>query len=389
MDMKAIETKLARARTQLVLDHPFIGTIALGMNFVLEENLPARACTDGETVWFQPSAIDAWSDDQVKFVAAHECFHPMFQHNFRLNGRNAELWNIAGDYVINYHLVAEGIGRIPPDVLHDEDIYNAGKGTTDGIYNLLLNPPPPPKGGGDPGNDGGNGAPPPPQKMPDGIGNDVKYTKGTPAEQAAKANKMKVRVAQAAQAAKMAGKLSANMERFLGELLNPKVPWETVLADFVERCRADDRTFARPARRFISRGMYLPSVDGEVLDDIVFAIDCSLSITDKILNQFAAEARKVKEDMNPRKLHVIYFESKVIDVQTFEQDDELVLKIPDTGGTAFSPIFRAIDKHQFEPACCVVLTDLCCSDFGPQPNYPVLWVSTLPGDAPWGEIIEM
>jgi predicted metal-dependent peptidase len=63
---------------------------------------------------------------------------------------------------------------------------------------------------------------------------------------------------------------------------------------------------------------------------------------------------------------------------------------PESGGTRFSPIFSEIENRDIAPACVVVLTDLCCADFGPQPDYPVLWVSTDPaGTAPWGEVIHL
>ena len=38
---------------------------------------------------------------------------------------------------------------------------------------------------------------------------------------------------------------------------------------------------------------------------------------------------------------------------------------------------------------CVFLTDLECSDFGDAPDYPVLWVSTEKGEAPFGQIVLM
>jgi hypothetical protein len=37
----------------------------------------------------------------------------------------------------------------------------------------------------------------------------------------------------------------------------------------------------------------------------------------------------------------------------------------------------------------VYLTDLGSDDFGDQPPYPVLWVTTEKGEAPYGEIIEI
>jgi len=59
------------------------------------------------------------------------------------------------------------------------------------------------------------------------------------------------------------------------------------------------------------------------------------------------------------------------------------------GGTAFSPVFEYIEEHGIEPIAIVFLTDLCCDDFGNEPNCPVLWVSTDEGTAPFGEVVLM
>ena len=138
----------------------------------------------------------------------------------------------------------------------------------------------------------------------------------------------------------------------------------------------------------MSQGMYLPSVSGEALGELCFAIDTSGSIGEDELNQFASEIIKVYQDLSPKKIHVIYFDSVVCHYDCFE-DDEPVIKPHGGGGTAFSPIFRFMQDKDIDPVACVVLTDLCCDDFGDEPAYPVLWVSNMKGDAPWGEIVYM
>jgi predicted metal-dependent peptidase len=55
------------------------------------------------------------------------------------------------------------------------------------------------------------------------------------------------------------------------------------------------------------------------------------------------------------------------------------------GGTSFAPAFEYLNEHHDIDAA-VYLTDLCSDDFGEEPNYPVLWVSTTDRDAPWGSI---
>ena len=55
------------------------------------------------------------------------------------------------------------------------------------------------------------------------------------------------------------------------------------------------------------------------------------------------------------------------------EDDEPVISPHGGGGTAFSPIFKYMQEKDIDPVACVVLTDLCCDDFGDEPAYPVLW----------------
>jgi predicted metal-dependent peptidase len=187
----------------------------------------------------------------------------------------------------------------------------------------------------------------------------------------------------------MMGKMSAGLERLVGEILNPKVDWRVVLQNFVEKARTDERSFARPNRRFLSQGLYLPSITGESLGEIAFAVDCSGSIGQDEINQFASEIRTVMEDCRPTRIHVVYFDSEVSHYESYGPDDALDIRPHGGGGTAFSPVFRYLDEHGIEPVACVFLTDLYCHDFGDAPNYPVLWVTTDRTEAPFGEVVEM
>jgi predicted metal-dependent peptidase len=370
-DIKRIDRLLAKARTALVLEHPFIGNVALNMPFVADHSI-RTAMTNGREIRYNPRFMDSMGDEERKFVVAHECFHPMLEHNFRRGERQHKRWNKAGDYVINQLLTDENIGKMPQFGLLNPQLYKAGNGSTDGIYNLLPDEP-------DDGS-GGDGT----EAM-----DDCADGGGSPAEQAQQAAEWKVRVAQAAQAAKMMGKMSAGLERLVGEVLAPKVDWRDVLRKFVEKCKSDQRSFARPNRRFLSQGLYLPSASGESLGEIAIAVDCSGSIDDRILAQFAGEINAIKEDGNPSCIHVVYFDSEVSHYEKYERDDTLNIRAHGGGGTAFSPVFQYFQEHDIEPIACIFLTDLCCNDFGDAPQYPVLWVSTDEGEAPFGEVVLM
>lgn len=357
--------RMAKARTSLVLEHAFIGNIALNLPVKLDYSI-RTAATNGHEIRYNPWFVNDLSDEEIKFLIAHECFHPMLEHPTRIRGRDHRKYNQAGDYVINQLLTDEGIGKMPVGGLLDKSIYTAGGGTTDGIYNIL------------PDNPDGN----------DPL-DDCDDSGGTPAEQQQLAAEWKVKVAQAAQAAKMMGQLSANMARLVEDVLTPKVDWRDVLRRFLSKARTDDRSFARFNRRFISQGMYLPSVSGETMGEIVFAVDCSGSIDQDTINQFAAEIRASKEECNPLAIHVVYFDSEVSHYDKFTRDEEVHVEPHGGGGTAFSPIFEFLAKNDVDPVACVVLTDLCCNDFGNEPSYPVLWVSNHSDEAPWGEVVMM
>jgi predicted metal-dependent peptidase len=378
-----LDKRLSKAKTALILEHPFVGTIALNMPFTLSEEPPPgfppsqpwTACTNGKRVMFNPTFIEPLTDEELKFLVAHECFHPMLEHNWRRHEREPRKWNRAGDYVINQLLVDDRIGKMPPDGLQSKDVYDAGGGTTDGIFKLLPDDPNDGDGAGGEGKEGW-------QDCEDGP--------GTKAEKDQDAAEMKVKVAQAAQAARMMGKMSVGLELLVGEILNPKVPWEDVLKRFVEKQRTDQRSWARPNRRFIPQGIYMPSADGEALGEILFGIDCSGSCLSDI-PQFAGEMHCVQEDSRPSRLHVLYFDTVVSHYEVYEPGDELDIHPHGGGGTFFGPIFQYMKDNYIEPAAAVILTDLCSTDFGEAPNCPVLWVCNYDGadKPPFGEVVMM
>ncbi len=370
-----INTRISKAKTRLILEHPFIGTVAMNMVFRVSDECPT-AMTNGKEVVLNPDFCATLSDDELLFLVAHECFHPMLEHCVRRGDKDPMKWNVATDYVINQLLADEQIGKMPDQGLLDKDIYDKGEGVSDKIYHIL---PEMDRDTPNGGNEGGQAL----DSCEDGG--------QSPAEIEQQRAEWKVKVAQASQSAKMMGKLSANMERLVGVLLKPKVDWRDVLQRFVVKLRNDDRSFARPNRRFISQGLIMPSVTGEGLGEIAFAIDTSGSIGEQELNQFASEVREVWESHKPEKIHVIYFDHDVCHVDEFDRDTEPTFKPHGGGGTAFSPVFKYMQEKHINPVACVFLTDLCCSDYGDMPDYPVLWVSTYEkaDTPPFGEVTVM
>ena len=376
--------RLSRMRTILTLEFPFWGTLTMQMPMILSDEVPTAA-TNGKRVLFNEKFVDSLTDDELLFLGCHEIGHPMLEHIFRRGARDPEGWNIACDIVLNQLLVNEGIGKMPSVGLLDPDLYNRAEGQAEKVYDLL---PKRGKGRG-PGGEGDEPGEGPGRYPGKGPLDQCEDGSKDAAEREQRIQEWKVAVAQAAQAAKMCGKLSAGIERLVGEILNPKVPWRQVLQQFVVKTKTDERTFARPNRRFASQGLYLPSVTGEAMGELLVAVDCSGSVGHYEMDQFAAELQSIKDELNPKKLHVTYFDSKVSHYEAYEQGEDLDIRPHGGGGTAFSPVFKYANENGIDPLACVFLTDLYCDDFGDQPSYPVLWVTTAKEEAPWGQIVKM
>jgi predicted metal-dependent peptidase len=374
------DERVKRAKTQLILRYPFVGNLLFGMDIVWDTSIPT-AGTNGEVIVLNPDYVDSLTDEELVFLLAHEVCHPMLGHCFRLETRDSYKWNQAGDYVINHMLDEDGIGKMPDGGLLDRNIYEQGKGNTDGIYNLLPDTPKDEQGMGGEG-----------QPLDDCIGNNNDKQAKTQSDLDRLSAKWKVKVAQSANATKIMGKMTSGIERLVNEVLRPKVDWKEVLLKFMQKLRVDDRTYARPNRRFITQGMYMPSVTGMGLGEIAVAVDCSGSVGQDEINQFNSEINTIWQDLLPSRLHVVYFDSEVSHYDEFNKGDDVVIKPHGGGGTAFSPVFEYLDKKDIQPLACVFLTDLYCSDFGKEPEYPVLWISTTSDDnmrVPFGEIVRM
>src|SRR5476651_641816 len=112
----AIERKLTRARTQLLLNQPFFGTLCLRLKLVAGE-LPTMA-TDGRRIVYDPAFVAELTAAELEAVLAHEVLHCALGHHCRRGGRDPRLWNEAADLAINPILVSNGF-TLPEGALLD------------------------------------------------------------------------------------------------------------------------------------------------------------------------------------------------------------------------------------------------------------------------------
>ena len=74
------------------------------------------------------------SEEEWRFVMAHEFLHAALLHHRRSAGRDPYLWNIATDYVINGWLFEMQIGVMPEGVLYDPALKNK---SAEEIYDMI------------------------------------------------------------------------------------------------------------------------------------------------------------------------------------------------------------------------------------------------------------
>jgi len=363
------EQRLLKARTNLVLDHPFFGCLALRLKMVESKKVPT-ALTDGKVLQYNPEFIERITIQEATGVLAHEVMHTALGHTWRQGSREPQKWNIAADYAINYNLLRAGFilpeGRLVNDAF--------AKMSAEEIYEKMPNCPQQKGGkeGIDPGRCGG-----------------VVPVRGKEAAEKAKVE-MKTAVNQALQVAQ--GTLPQELERQIREVLETVVPWYVLLRDLVEKSARNDYSWSRPSRRYFSSSIVLPSLISEELPEVVIAIDTSLSITQEQLSVFAAEASAVLGAYDTT-IRVIYCDAKIKGEEVFTRADlPLELKLIGGGGTSFVPVFELIKDKEYSPSCLIYFTDLAGRFPEWAPSYPVMWLVPKPIDgrertAPFGDVV--
>ncbi|MEM2338685.1 MAG: VWA-like domain-containing protein [Nitrososphaerales archaeon] len=90
--------KIAKARTSLLLRHPFWGSLCLYLQpkeVEFEQTGIDTAATDYKYLFYNPKYIEKLDIREVMFIIAHEVSHCMFDHFGRRGTRNIRKWNIS------------------------------------------------------------------------------------------------------------------------------------------------------------------------------------------------------------------------------------------------------------------------------------------------------
>lgn len=372
--------KMQKAKAKMLLSQVFFATLVMATPMVVDTTLPTAA-TDMLTIIYNPAFIEELTLPQVMFVLAHEVLHIVFKHGLRRGNRNPRLWNIACDYAINLILHESGF-EVLQGCLFDPRFKGM---SAEQIYEILQKEMEKEnkrrKANGE-----GKADPDEMHKDMSGMGEDVREPANIDAEARAKAEqRIQQNVAQAANMARMAGKMPGGIARLVDEILNPSVPWQDLLRDYMTRVSRDDESWLRRNRRFAD--VYLPSRYSTRMGEIIIIGDTSGSITNDELKRLAGEISSIAEAVNPERIRVVWADTQVAGEQVFDAGEPIKAEPMGGGGTDMRVPLTHIE--QYNPEIAVLVTDGYTPWPQVEPNYPLIVVCTTKADVPVGQVVRI
>jgi predicted metal-dependent peptidase len=199
-----------------------------------------------------------------------------------------------------------------------------------------------------------------------------------------------VRIRQAAAAATRAGRFSAGLTEMVEAALD-RADWRDRFRTLFDGALRSEASWARPNRRLLPHGLYLPGWRRAGAGRIAFVLDTSGSISARELAIYLGNLLGLIEETGPGQVAVIQCDSEVRRVEYLGPGETVdCLEVAGRGGTRFQPAFDWIADSGFQPQVIVYATDLVSSDQPADPAIPVIWLTPTQGRAvPFGDVVEV
>jgi len=409
-ELEVVKNRLTKARTQLILDKPFLGNLVLRLPLIAADSWCKTSATDAKSFYYNPEFVDSLNNHQIKFILIHEALHCALTHFARRGNRTKHKWDLACDFAINPLLVKEGFhppidvpifrqyeGMIAEEIypmiddnldqepmdqhLYDDQANDDSKSSDGGMREDDLQKEQEqqstPESKSNDGNKGGMSqlAQQPPALQPDEVDQ--------------LATQWQKNLASSAQLAQQAGKLDGEFAKLIDFFLQPQVSWQSLLAQYVSTFARDDFSYSRPSRR--AGEAIMPSLRSHQLD-ITVAIDTSGSISQEEINEFVSEVDAIKANLRAS-ITLLACDDKLSEHSPWRYEAWEELQFPASlgggKGTNFNPVFDHINTQDTPSDVLIYFTDAKGKFPEFEPDYPVLWLIKGKERVPWGSRIQL
>lgn len=367
MELDVLNDNLNKTKISLMSkqDSTFFTTVCFSLKFKWDESCPT-AHTNGTVIGFNPDFYMSMPADERVGVLVHEAMHVAYLHMDRLGDRNHSVFNAAADHVINLQLLERGF-KLPSFVLADKRFKGMG---TEEVYKILME-------------ERTQGQPQPQNQM-----EDLREADNTAEGLKEHVQDILVRAAiQSKMAGDSPGSIPGDIQIFLDNLLNPKLPWNRILMKYTQKYAKADYSFHRPNRRFAPKH-YLPVLHSESMIDIAIATDVSGSVTDEEFKRCITESYSILKMLKPEKITLIQFDTGIRGTDTVRNvSDFMKVKFTGRGGTRISPVIEWANEHK--PKILLIFSDGYFRFHGDTTNVDTIWL--IHGNknfkAPFGKVI--
>lgn len=332
MDLTKLNREMGKTKVLLMSKPEFVffSTLVLSLKTIWEDN-HKTAYVDGRVISWNPEFYLSLSRDERVFVLVHEALHVVWKHLGRGKGLNQKLWQAACDFAINGTLVQRGFKMPVSGGLYEARFLNM---SAMDIYNVLF---------------AENFMPPP----------DMWEDLREPAQKDPNMHEVEVRdmlmraVTVAKMSAQGSGAIPGDVQIMLNEMLDPRLPWTTILSRWLQARIKTGYNYSRPNKRY--QDVFLPSRSGKGLKSLAVFMDTSGSVTDEQFSRMVSELTGVIKRYKPV-ITLITFDTTINDVHQIRTISELMqIKFKGRGGTCCECVFDWIEENK--PDASIVFTD--------------------------------
>jgi len=355
------EDNLVTTRVDLVRIFPFFGFLIMSTDYFFTTELPTMAATTvgGNKIYVNEEFLNGMDRKERAFVIAHEMLHIFLEHIGRQTDNNYHppLWNVATDFCINSFIIELKESRIDMPKIGLYDVKYKGM-SADQIYQQLLkeNDNDPEKAAGKYGMAGE------PNENGQCPFDELERIPMTDAQRTENRQKIAGSLGQHdMQKIKDMGSGYADLIRQFEDLIESKIPWQTVLRDFITQTSKNRYTYNRPSRKSYHSRIIFPTMTGDNID-LVFGVDTSGSMSNHDLSEALSELHSICEEFDNWNVDLISCDTNahLIGEYNSEEGDDfgsINTNLVGGGGTEMSPMLEYANDKEEEPAVCIIITD--------------------------------